>query len=398
MRLPFNRLPAANSPDILQTLTKKRWFSTVNPLFQVQSERTSKHRVTDAVEVILLYRALLRQCSYLPDSAARAYIHGYVISRFRRYQPRPASRPKQPSVCRRKASLTVIKLQLLLHNARKSLKSLQRANDGHPRHLTKVLSMTYGRSGKLRRELISAYQRPKLTLASHVAEDPEESGLSHELVAVLKSQIKQPAPNFSRSPLKSLEPEIPENNIWQRPLPKSREKNLRKKWLAKTLDKLMPPLEHTQWNRLRGLASGAARWEGPVARRPKGRPLFSTGEIDDDDDAPTMMRSSEQPDCVHVLPPHNPKRLVSSRGRFVEEAMHPKMLSRPHKITASYMRSIWRVIFQRCPRLDWNAEREKWTVTWGNVERERRIVLDTKREVAVEMFEGVKGDGKILKE
>lgn len=111
--------------------------------------------INDHQETILLYRALLRQCTYLPDPAARKYMWTYVTGRFHAY----CSAFIAPDGCvtypRRKKRISDA-----LKGARKGLKYLQRANDGHTQHLYTILAMTYGRVGKRKRQLMTKLQAP----------------------------------------------------------------------------------------------------------------------------------------------------------------------------------------------------------------------------------------------
>ncbi|KAI4216065.1 MAG: hypothetical protein LQ351_001561 [Letrouitia transgressa] len=350
------------------------------------SQAFSSFHVTNAVsdhnESILLYRALLRQSGYLPDSAARKYVRSYVISRFRGYYPRKKSADGHP-IIHHKPNLSDERIRTVLKSARKFLKILQRANDGHPKPLTKVLSMTYGRTGKRKRQIIDLFQSPLSTAKADTTSESQSSGLSDELQAVVRVQVKQPATNFLGRALKDQQPKIPKESIWQRPLSKTRQKNVRKKWLAKTLDKIMPPLGEQEWNRLRDLALGTAQWEGPVAPRPKGGPYFSTSN---------ETVKSIQPKLNAIIDPWVPKRLISSTGRIVEDGRHPDFKSRPHRLTAKFMRGIWQTIFRQCPKLRWDDKAKIWQVTWGDVEREQEIVLDTTIKVRGDMFETFEAD------
>ncbi|KAL9607674.1 MAG: hypothetical protein Q9167_007434 [Letrouitia subvulpina] len=338
--------------------------------------------ISDHDESILLYRALLRQSSYLPDSAARNYVRSYVISRFRGYYPRKRTANGDP-IIHHKPALSDERLRTVLKSARKSLKFLQRANDGHPKQLTKVLSLTYGRTGKRKRQIIRLLQNPLSTANANATYELKGSRLSDELQAIIRVQIKQPASSYLGRALKGQLPDIPEESIWQRPLSRNRQKSVRKKWLAKILDKIMPPLEEQEWNKLRDLALGTAQWEGPIAARPKSGPFFSPfNEVDE----------GIQPKFNAIINPWIPKRLTSSTERIVEDGRHPDFKSRPHRLTTKYMRGIWQTIFRQCPKLHWDDKSKKWQVIWGNVEREQEIVLDTTIKVGRDMFETFEGD------
>ncbi len=77
-----------------------------------------------------LYRALLRECTYLPDSLARIYLHDHVIRSFRKYLPR---------VQQQRGEIPLFRKTALLHRGRKGLSILRRANQGYLRPLQNVL-------------------------------------------------------------------------------------------------------------------------------------------------------------------------------------------------------------------------------------------------------------------
>ncbi|KAL8659447.1 MAG: hypothetical protein Q9226_000406 [Calogaya cf. arnoldii] len=345
--------------------------------------------VNDHRETILLYRALLRQCTYLPDSAARKYMWTHVIDRFHAYYTR-TKLPDGRTVIRKTKAVDEKKLSGALKDGRKSLKYLQRANDGHMQNLRTVLDMTYGRVGKRRRQIIFQLQAPDpLTdeasvtrLSAQISQSPQEKRvpeLTDELSALVKSQSKQPSDRLDRLPIRNLAPKVPAVNTWQRKFPEKRRVNFIKAWYAKTLDRLLPPLEAAEWERLQGLAAGDIPWDGPVPQRKLG-----------------TVRSGKARDSFNRVALRDlPHRLTSSTERIVEKARHPETKSRPHQLTPRFMRRLWSGVFQKCPRLDWNHEWEKWDVTWGNVEKQAALAIHPHRELVTGMFDGVDDKGHI---
>lgn len=91
-----------------------------------------------------LFRATLRECSYLPDPIARDYMREHVVHRYRRSRISHRSDPD------------------LARSARHGLSVLQRANQGYQRPLEKVLFMSYGRTGKRRHELLAELMKPQV--------------------------------------------------------------------------------------------------------------------------------------------------------------------------------------------------------------------------------------------
>ncbi|KAL8904787.1 MAG: hypothetical protein Q9171_006918 [Xanthocarpia ochracea] len=345
--------------------------------------------INDRRETILLYRALLRQCTYLPDSAARKYMWSHVVDRFHAYYTRVTFRDGRTLIRKTKA-LDDKRLSGVLKDARKSLKYLQRANDGHIQNLRTVLDMTYGRAGKRRRQLLSKLQAPDplvddasvAVLSAQISQTPRIKRvpeLTDELSAILKSQIKQKSTRFDRPPLKESTPKVPAVNIWHRKFPEKRRVNFIRAWYAKTLDRLMPPLEAVEWDRLQGLAAGSIRWDGLVPQRKLGTTRAG--------DAWDSFRRVTLRDLPH--------RLTSSTARIVEKEKHPEISSRPHQLTPRFMRRLWSNIFQKCPRLDWNNERKKWDVTWGNVQEQAQLIINPQEELLFGLFDGVDEHGQI---
>ncbi|KAL8799907.1 MAG: hypothetical protein Q9200_007414 [Gallowayella weberi] len=250
--------------------------------------------------------------------------------------------------------------------------------------------MTYGRVGKRRRLLISKLQAPDFLVddasvaafsaqMSQTRKTQRELPLTDEFAALLKSQAKQDSTRLDRPPLRQLAPRVPSVNGWERKFPEKRRANVIRAWYAKTLDRLMPPLEADEWERLQGLAVGTIRWDGPVPRRRLGTtntkvPLDAISRVAIDD---------------------LPHRLTSSTERVVGKEPHPETISRPRELTPRFMRRLWATVFEKCPRLDWNNEWKKWDVTWGRVQKQLEIVLDTKKGVPLHLLDGVDEHGEI---
>lgn len=320
---------------------------------------------TQYEETIHLFRALLRQCTYLPDPVARGYMKGHVISRFRDYHSHNAQ-PKT-SFRRKRTKMIEQRRPTLLKKARKGLLYLQRANDGHLQHLGKILLMTYGRLGKRRHQLLKNLKIPDIPVDQVAIEklsDPRSQGVpqpSQQLLALIKSQARRKRSHFSRSKAPTLAPRIPETNSWGRPMPVKRVRNIKRGWYAQALDRIMPPLPEMEWERIRKLASGEVPWEGNVPRRGQ---LGIEGYT---------------------------KGLVRGQG----------FLSTPHEVTPRYMRRLWVKIFAQCPLMrPSSVVRTGWEVKWGDVTSARDMVLkhrDRGDGGGFAMFEGVDESGKLLR-
>ncbi|MCJ1223785.1 hypothetical protein MMC12_000428 [Toensbergia leucococca] len=296
-----------------------------------------------------LLRALLRQCTYLPDPAARTYFHAYVLSRFRDYFPRPIldqSGQKQELIdLHRAKSLTTA--------ANKILSLLTRANAGHLDCLTRVLELTCGRKGKRRHALLHSLRLPDVpndhTALAQLSISKSQTSppplLPPKLEAVLKVQMARKAEQLSRLPVRGIEPVIPETNSWGRKMPLIRVKNIKKKWLAETLDKVLPPLPEAEFARLRDLATGRARWEGLLPRR--------------------------------GLP-----------GTVLSKQQHA------HVITGRLMRRLWAKVLLQCSVMRWDASVLKWRVTWGSLTQGNLSDTNPSMPVDTTLFDDINEKGK----
>ena len=326
---------------------------------------------TSSSAVLHIFRALLRQCTYLPDPAARQYLHGHVVFRFRDYHPR-STLPFR-SQRHKAAALVQRRLPYLLRTARKGLVFLRRANDGHVRHLGKILAMTYGRVGKRRHQLLKDLKIPDVPLNQATIERLSEPGNqavphpSERLMALVESQARRRLTHFSRTNTPRPKLEIPKENSWGRPMPIKRVRNFKRRWYAETLDRIMPPLPEAEWDKLRMRAAGQSSWEGPVARRKWAGGLTDEGQT----------------------------HLVGERVKGDSKGA----CSNPHKITSRYMRRLWAKISAQCPLMKPNAARRSgWDVSWGDVLGHDTTQLGLGQRVGsgYDMFGGVDERGRVV--
>ena len=290
-----------------------------------------------------LFRSLLRECTYLPDPRARSYMHNYILWSYRTYLPK-VKEWRQPIEFKRQVSL--------LHRGRKWLTMLQRANEGYLKPLEKVLMLTYGRSGKRRRELMEELGAPEppqtheevaaLSFPKPYVKDwkpPEKVG------ALLRSQAKHQAWLDRISAKVKTKASMPVENSWGKPMPQSRVVNMTRKWYVKQVDHLLPPLPEAEWETLRSLATGEIVWHGPAQRRARTH-----------DDSSRLLASTllEGPSKGHTFRDY-------ANGR-------------PHEITPRLMRRLWAMVFKHVPVFSWNQNSKKWTVRWENAERSPQLI------------------------
>lgn len=164
----------------------------------------------------------------------------------------------------------------------------------------------------------------------------EPEPLPDKLSALLNSQIQHAPPTLTRINPRRINPVIPEENAWLRPMPINRVKNMHKKHYALLLSRALPPLPSDEWQRLRDLASGVLRVEVPRARRKR---AGASGLWDEKGKLETVLRHGKVP--VGVL----------EKEREVV-------------MTARKTRRLYAQVFSQCPVMHCD-EKKGWKVRWG---------------------------------
>lgn len=270
-----------------------------------------------------LLRAILRQATYLPDPQARKWIASHALRRFRDYLPtvKPVAVLEQ-------------RWPTQIREARKALSELRRANAGELKPLVKVLHLTYGRIGKRRRELL----KPLLPVLDSPEIAPALPSLNDKLKALLVSQLRAAPPPLTRPNPRSLTPKFSNLNSWERPMPQKRVANMTRDWYAAMLHRVVPPLPELDWQRLRRLALGLDKFQGPIPRRSNSKnPLQQKSALE------------KELGCAPATTSSGPTTLVHG-----------------HTFTASFMRRRWASVFAQCPLMSWDSASTKWKVEWGN--------------------------------
>lgn len=333
--------------------------------------RKIPHPIID--NAIHLYRALLRECTYLPDPAARLALSRHISSRFREHHPPPPGRSQgyRPLPPKRRVQA--------IAKARRAFSLLFRANIGERPSLLKVLRFTYGRLGRPRRELVRQLQ---LSPSHDVRDLPSKKAvpasrdlkawpvLPPKLKALATSQMRQQMRQqlvTRRAPIKRLTPKIGLNS-WGRRMPKVREKNIRWGLYRDVLNGVLPPLPEEEWCRLRDLAEGITRWDGPVARRARSSRT----------DAPSTL----------LTPSFLETRL--SRQRYQITLQNAR-----ERFAARTMQRLWAHVFAQCPVMRWDREAATWQVEWGQFPSMGKPVQMPTRPAEMHIFGGVDPNGKV---
>ncbi|RAL08551.1 uncharacterized protein BO97DRAFT_326527, partial [Aspergillus homomorphus CBS 101889] len=327
-----------------------------------------------------LLRSLLREASYLPDPVAKVYMQCHVLDRFRKYADNARFR-RQEDLWRR---------WQLQKQASKSLSLLQRANEGYPKPLEKVLRMAYGRSGTRRLELVrdliaghtpSSETPPKslqdLLDKKLLTEDWKPPPIIVELVNA--QQVNSMIPHLNGAlKIKKFERIIPKQNSWARPVPNCRRRNIRRDWYRKVLSNCLPPLPHDDLEILEGLISGRLPWTPPKRRKAIGAAPAPTSETNLD---------------VEFLV-DGPKKGPTFR---------PYTDGRPHVLTRRFMVRTWMRISALIPRLSMvtkihpktGVETRKPCFAW-DWSPPAKVALPVREDMAADIFEGVDSQGRLL--
>ncbi|GFF32692.1 hypothetical protein IFM58399_03297 [Aspergillus lentulus] len=318
-----------------------------------------------------LFRALLRECTYLPDPIARGYMHDYVVRRFRRYSDKSQSKLQDD----------LHRQHLLRKTATQKLSLLKRANEGYSRPLEKVLRLSYGRNGKKRRDLLGVFIVPEVPPDALAVEGILKGPSMFEddwkpptiVLDLLKSQLRNGVLSqlSDRSVVKTLEPPIPKENSWGKPIAESRRRNIRKKWYYAVLDSLLPPLPDAELDTLHGLISGRIPWTPPKRRKAVGVPLDSPSQASLD---------------VAFLT-EGPKKGPTFRD-FVN--------GRPHQITRRFMQRLWRRIYCMVPRLEWDEKNQKHYFKWESVKPFPQISTVVEHGQVPGLFQKVDINGRLI--
>ena len=362
--LPEKPRAVISQPGVFQNVAYLSWNAFVAHKARVANEESLKNSAT----FLYLFRALLREASYLPDQASRKFFHAHIVYRFRAHCPR--KKTSTTTSTKENSTKTVLnsRLKEYVAEARKNVKLLIHANHGSTAHLQKILEMTYGRRGKRKHELLLDLmpEKPKPVdekelqeLAKAVEADRASAGskeprVTEKLLALIKSQKAQKDQMFTKTNLRSTKPVVPETNAWGRPFPKSRVTNVKKRWFRETLERLMPPLPEKEWRRLEDLALGRVRWEGRPERRAQALGGAEAGW----------------------------KKYVAPSKDW-------------HEITPRYMRRMWEGVFQQCPLMERDSTHSRWLVTWGRVHNEKDMAINATAAIDSGAFEGVNELGKI---
>ncbi|OAG00911.1 uncharacterized protein CC84DRAFT_1101705 [Paraphaeosphaeria sporulosa] len=357
-----------------------------------------------SLRALHLLRALLREASYLPDADARRFFHRYIVKRFRAYHTADNASPsldkKRHGFGKQKdASIVEERTRLLRRQGSKGLNYLRRANNGEHGCLKKILFFTYGRIGTRKYALLADLLRPddptavlqpsplqKLYYSNDrflsFFDAPKKVSATDYNIPIsdhyrrLKTTLKAQVQNevaLGRE-IKRHQINTPINNVWGRPMPIRRARNIVRKWYAETMTRLLPPLPISEFDNMQAMADGR-REVSLVKRR-----------------APAV-----------ELHPH-PVEESPAADRFAKLVQDALVLEkpsradtrRPRHIDAPIMRRLYASVLVYCSKLEWNEKYKKWESVWGRM----RGMSPTFNSAAHhdDLFAGVDEKGNLPKE
>ncbi|GAB7342317.1 hypothetical protein MBLNU457_g0546t1 [Dothideomycetes sp. NU457] len=320
----------------------RNYATNTLPVFSQQQKDEARH----------LLRAILREATYFPDQQARTYISRYAVDRFKDYK-----------IGHKDGQILTERRDALVEKAKLQLRHMIRANAGELKPFQRVMLLTYGRSGRRRRELLKPLVEIPDEAPGGVLDETDQLAGQHadgqmpavkkvkpiptlnkKLMALLRTSLSAHMSSSTRVKIKSsrqLDPRIPERNSWSKPMPESRVSNLTQKWYATMLDQVLPPIPDHEYERLKLLALGIVRPPPPPAARSPANGSSPRSETE---------RSA----------------LIANRKIFDKV--------RGHTFTRRFLQRQYADVFTQVPRMKWDNDSENWTVEWGRASLRAQII------------------------
>ncbi|KAI5301292.1 hypothetical protein KEM55_006095 [Ascosphaera atra] len=349
-----------------------------------------------------VYRALLREASYLPDPIARRYMRSYILDAYHYHYPRLVSD-------RDSAPQSQVSLE---KQARQFLSVLKRANEGYLKPLEKVLLLSYGRTGRRRYELLEPYfgaaypDKPKDRRdAGPPRRCPKTWSPSESLLALISSQALNPKVKEAKVVPVIRETKPPGKKAYRSGRPILPLK-LMQKWYESMLDRVLPPLPGDEWNVLHGLIVGTEPWTRPERRKRVNANVEATGGeqplplAEDAPDENAIALGTKYLEDVE-LNTLSPEFLVF--GPEKGQTFRPYIRGRPHNLRRRVMAKLWDRVIEQVPRLEYNAEataeaKAGWIVRWGRPAVEAPIYYTVERDLADFVFGDIGKDGRKVRQ
>ncbi|APA12769.1 hypothetical protein SS1G_08196 [Sclerotinia sclerotiorum 1980 UF-70] len=329
------------------------------------------------------YRALLREATYLPDSAARTFVHDQIVNRYNPPNPKKLN-PKFWGTDFFRSKVDLNKLESRSKKTTQKLHLLERVNlEGSSKDLQHVLLRTYGRAGVRRRELLSQLLRPgeeevpqddtalsqiidnqiakKLDATRDVDIDKaldvsKRQRREHKEIALFIASQQATSPMESmRGRIKKIKPDIPLTNAWGRKLPVKRKANMLRTWWANLLERVLPPLPEHEWNRLRDLAEGIQPIEyAPPRRKPA---ILRNLDTSDESIGREMNSLYNEPARLHAnFWAKSTEKARSETPETPDDVKHNSTRAR---------RRMYRMIWSLSSKMVQDESTREYKITWG---------------------------------
>ncbi|OIW32311.1 hypothetical protein CONLIGDRAFT_266227 [Coniochaeta ligniaria NRRL 30616] len=333
-----------------------------------------------------LYRHLLREATYLPP-AVRPFFWDRICTRFRLHQNEP-----EPAV--------------RIQKAHKDLRYLRSANAGHLLRMRRVLMMGFGRIGRRRRELISELVgkteplvadgdnhtdsiRPQGTRDSIDEDVFWDDWLANwdkaKVLALARAQASVDLPEIPLPTSRITDPHklVPTENIWGKPLAKKLARSKLRKEYKSLIKRLLPPVEDSEWELLRSLATGQA---GPQYDVPKRRTVVvnkGAGEVNWDWKDYVLKP-------VRAVDASRSRKLKSLSGEVDDTSPFPRSAMGVHRFTDRSWRRLYAEIWRMTATMKERENHQKWDTKWGKPE----VKISGPTAPQAEFFDGIPSTGK----
>ncbi|KAH6676405.1 hypothetical protein B0J14DRAFT_353746 [Halenospora varia] len=354
------------------------------------------------------YRALLRALSYFPDLRAREILREHARERFRAKSNKQAKEGLNKPI-----EASALTIPNRMRKVRGMTRRIEKANHGYLESMQKMLSLAYGREGKMRRQLVTKLIVPEggLPTGSHISEliqnkgNPDrgcnvvppaqvkalresQASLKNDPVAQIEAFLQSHSNHrFEETPrtpgrvqVKKLKPKIPQENMWGRPFPTSRSHVIRKKWWAETLHKILPPLPMADWERLQKLATG----EIPVPKLISRRSHMESKKS-------SSVERLEAAIIGQTTEPARAKGRITYREEGLETEEEEGLTLIALQNYQRTMRRLYASIWNMSPTMIWDEASQKWNTMWGqgrSGSESKEVPTPSKKDE--EMFEGIR--------
>ncbi|TGO49192.1 hypothetical protein BOTNAR_0440g00050 [Botryotinia narcissicola] len=298
------------------------------------------------------YRALLREATYLPDSAARTFVLDLLVKRFNPPDPRKLN-PKYWGTDYLRSKVDLKKLQTRSKKNATKLYLLERllrpGEDELPQDDTALSRIIDSQISKN----LDATKDVEIDKANAV---PKRQRREHkEMHLFLTSQQANNPMESMRGRIKKLTPDIPLTNAWGRSFPEKRKVNMQRTWWASLLERVLPPLPEHEWNKLRDLAEGTQPIECPRPRRKAAIPRNQNEDV---------KSAGERMDSLYNKPARLNADVWDESTSKVE--LHDSQASNtPQHNRTRAMRRLYGMIWSLSSKMVQDENTKEYTITWG---------------------------------